>query len=159
MFSIEDVYKEHSHMVYRYLLSLTHDADLAEELTQETFFQAVKSVGHFSGGSKVSTWLCGIAKNVFLAHLRKHPPTEPLTENSTLEMSAEAKVLSSFEKMELLRKIHNLKDPGREVILLRIYGNLSYGEIGEIMGKSENWARVTFYRAKEQLRKEFRNYE
>ena len=157
MLSMEDVYQEHSHMVYRYLLSLTHDADLAEELTQETFYQAIKKLDYFNAESKVSTWLCGIAKNLFLSYLRKHPQTEILEENSALCKSAESEVMSSLDKMDLLKQIHCLKEPGREVIHLRLYGNLSYAEIGEIMGKSENWARVTFYRAKEQLRKEHQN--
>ena len=157
MLSMEDVYREHSHMVYQYLLSLSHDADLAEELTQETFYQAIRRIDYFNAESKVSTWLCGIAKNLFYAYLRKHPPTEILDENSTLCKSAESEVISSLDKMDLLKQIHRLKEPGREVIHLRLYGNLSYAEIGEIMGKSENWARVTFYRAKEQLRKELQN--
>ena len=157
MLSMEDVYREHSHMVYQYLLSLSHDADLAEELTQETFYQAIRRIDYFNAESKVSTWLCGIAKNLFYAYLRKHPPTEILDENSTLCKSAESEVMSSLDKMDLLKQIHFLKEPGREVIHLRLYGNLSYAEIGEIMGKSENWARVTFYRAKEQLRKELQN--
>ena len=140
MLSMEDVYREHSHMVYQYLLSLSHDADLAEELTQETFYQAIRRIDYFNAESKVSTWLCGIAKNLFYAYLRKHPPTEILDENSTLCKSAESEVMSSLDKIHL-----------------RLYGNLSYAEIGEIMGKSENWARVTFYRAKEQLRKELQN--
>ena len=157
MLSMEDVYREHSHMVYQYLLSLSHDADLAEELTQETFYQAIRRIDYFNAESKVSTWLCGIAKNLFYAYLRKHPPTEILDENSTLCKSAESEVMSSLDKMDLLKQIHLLIEPGREVIHLRLYGNLSYAEIGEIMGKSENWARVTFYRAKEQLRKELQN--
>lgn len=157
MLSMEDVYREHSHMVYQYLLSLSHDADLAEELTQKTFYQAIRRIDYFNAESKVSTWLCGIAKNLFYAYLRKHPPTEILDENSALCKSAESEVMSSLDKMDLLKQIHCLKEPGREVIHLRLYGNLSYAEIGEIMGKSENWARVTFYRAKEQLRKELQN--
>lgn len=68
MLSMEDVYREHSHMVYQYLLSLSHDADLAEELTQETFYQAIKKLDYFNAESKVSTWLCGIAKNLFLSY-------------------------------------------------------------------------------------------
>ena len=157
MLSMEDVYREHSHMVYQYLLSLSHDADLAEELTQETFYQAIRRIDYFNAESKVSTWLCGIAKNLFYAYLRKHPPTEILDENSTLCKSAESEVMSSLDKMDLLKQIHLLKEPGREVIDLRLERNQSYAEIGEIMGKSENWARVTFYRAKEQLRKELQN--
>ena len=100
MLSMEDVYREHSHMVYQYLLSLSHDADLAEELTQETFYQAIRRIDYFNAESKVSTWLCGIAKNLFYAYLRKHPPTEILDENSTLCKSAESEVMSSLDKMD-----------------------------------------------------------
>ena len=157
METFETIYEVNFSRVYAFLFRLCKDENLAEELTQETFYQAIRRIDYFNAESKVSTWLCGIAKNLFYAYLRKHPPTEILDENSTLCKSAESEVMSSLDKMDLLKQIHLLKEPGREVIHLRLYGNLSYAEIGEIMGKSENWARVTFYRAKEQLRKELQN--
>ena len=105
MLSMEDVYREHSHMVYQYLLSLSHDADLAEELTQETFYQAIRRIDYFNAESKVSTWLCGIAKNLFYAYLRKHPPTEILDENSTLCKSAESEVISVCMAICLMQRL------------------------------------------------------
>lgn len=87
MLSMEDVYREHSHMVYQYLLSLSHDADLAEELTQETFYQAIRKIDYFNAESKVSTWLCGIAKNLFYAYLRKHPYIGSASDNTSLALA------------------------------------------------------------------------
>ena len=134
---MEEIYRQYARVVYRYLLGLTRDADLAEELTQETFYQAVRTSARYDGTSQVSTWLCGIAKNVLRTHWRN-----------------EAAVLVSEDRLELLRRVHALKEPAREVVYLRTYGNLSFREIGAVLGKTENWARVTFYRAKEQLRKD-----
>lgn len=155
---MEDIYKEHSKTVYRYLLSLTRNADLAEELTQETFYQAIKGIRRFDGSCKVSTWLCAIAKNQLAAYRRKNPQTEVLKEESTVVSGPETEVISSMNCLDLLKKLHYIPEPGREVMYLRLFGNLSFREIGEVMGKSENWARVTYYRAKQQLRKEC-NYD
>lgn len=154
MLSIEDVYRENSRKVYRYLLSLTHDAGLSEELTQETFYQAVKSIERFDGSCKVSTWLCAIAKNLLLSERRKHPKTEELSESVAASTSPEDETLAKGGRVELLRKLHLLDGEKREVMYLRLLGNLSFHEIGEVLGRTENWARVTYYRGKEKLKKE-----
>lgn len=151
---MEDVYRDYAQTVYRYLLGLTRDEDLAEELTQETFYQAIRSSGRFDGSCRVSTWLCAIAKRVLLTYRRKHPVTEELDEDSALTPSAESRALDGLNRMEMIRRMHGLPDAAREVMYLRVFGELSFAEIGEICGKSENWARVTFYRAKERLKKE-----
>lgn len=150
---MDETYQAYAKVVYRYLMSLTHDADLAEELTQETFYQAIRSSDRFDGSCKVSTWLCGIARNVLLTHRRRHPQTAELQEQDQVANSAEADVISAYDRMELLRQVHRLDDPYREVVYLRIFGNLSFRDVGEVFGKTENWARTTFYRAKVQLRK------
>lgn len=148
-----DVYRKYADMVYRYLLSLTHDSHVAEELTQETFYQAIRSSGKYDGSCKISTWLCAIAKNVLLTYRRKNPQHEELDAlNDHSSLSAEDQALGSLERVELLRRLHLLGDPFREVLYLRIFGDLSFREIGEILEKSENWARVTFYRGKEKLK-------
>ena len=152
--SFEDIYQQYAQTVYKYLLSLTHREDLAEELTQETFYQAIRTADRFNGSCRVSTWLCGIAKNVLHTYQRKHPQHEDISEIDVPVDSSEGDLIRSAERIELLKKLHRLGDPYREVILLRIYGNLSFREIGEIHQKTENWARVTFYRGKEKLRKE-----
>ena len=151
---MEEIYQEYAKTVYRFLLSRTGNADLAEELTQETFYQAIRTVNRYDETCKVSTWLLGIAKNVLLTYRRKHPATEDIADQEIQVESAEDAALRSAERVELLRKLHELKEPQREVVYLRVFGGLSFREIGDIFAKTENWARVTFYRAKEQLRKE-----
>ena len=159
MQSIEEIYKRHAQTVYRYLLTLTRDADLAEELTQETFYQAIRSSERFDESCAVSTWLCAIAKNTLRAYRRKHPETEDVEEQTLAIPSAEAEVEAEAGRMELLKKLHGLREPYREVLYLRAFGGLSFREIGEVQGKTENWARVTFYRGKELLRRDVDEYE
>ena len=154
MSEMEEMYQQYAQIVYRFLLSKVRDPDLAEELTQETFYQAIRSSERYDGTSKVSTWLCGIAKNVLLTYNRKHPPTEDIEEQQIHVPSAEQEAMTQTAHLDLIKKVHDLAEPYREVILLRAYGGLSFREIGEVMGKTENWARVTFYRGKEKLRKE-----
>lgn len=151
---MEEVYQQYARTVYRYLLSLTRDGDLAEELTQETFYQAIRSSERFDGSCAVSTWLCAIAKNALRAYRRKHPAAGELDEQTLTLPSAEADAVSEAGRLELLKRLHALREPYREVLYLRAFGGLTFREIGEVQGKSENWARVTFYRGKELLRKE-----
>ena len=160
----DEVYREYSQMVYKYLFSLTGDAHVAEEVTQETFYQAVRCAGRFDGSCRFSTWLCAIAKNQLNSYRRKHPEQVYNAEASeTLEaevragktdVTPEKTVLSEYGRVEILRKLHQLDAAVREVMYLRIFGDLSFAQIGEITGRTENWARVTYYRGKEKLRKE-----
>jgi len=152
--SMDEIYEQYAQTIYRYLFSITRNDDLAQELTQETFCQAIKSIHRFDGKCKLSTWLCAIAKNLFLAYQRKHPVLEDLDNIDIPVDSAETDALENLEKVALFQKLHNLEEPYREVTYLRIFGDLSFAEIGEVLGKTENWARVTFYRGKEKLRKE-----
>ena len=156
---IEEVYRQHAQTVFRYLLSLTGDEDLSEELTQETFYQAIRSSGRFDGSCKVTTWLCAIAKNVLLSHRRKHPAAEDLETADLTVPSAEQEASLSLSRVELMKSLHGMPEPYREVLYLRLFGDLSFREIGDVFGNSENWARVTFYRGKEKIRKEVTNDE
>lgn len=158
---MEEIYKKHAKMVYRYLLSLTHNEELAEEITQETFYQAVRCAGRYDGSCKISTWLCSIARNSWLAWMKKNKEiviSDDKIEADTM-CSAEDMVISDISKVELMRKLHQLKEPLREVIYLRLAGDLSFREIGDIMGMSENWARVNYFRGKEKLLKEVKKNE
>ena len=150
---MEQVYQAYSNTVFRYLLSLTRDEHLAEEITQETFYQAVRSADRFDGSCQVPTWLCAIAKNKLREHWRKHPPAAELTEDAAAAESPEAEVLASEGRLAVLRAIHALEEPAREIVHLRLFGGLSFHEIGEVFGRTENWARVTYYRAKTALQK------
>ena len=162
MQKVDEIYQKYARTVYKYLLSKTHDENIAEELTQETFYQALRCIDRYDGSCKISTWLCAIAKNQLLSYWRKHPQHENIDDYSTMETSgasAEESALEAMGKVELIKKLHSCPEPYRELLYLRIFGNLSFKEIGEIMGKSENLARVSFYRSKEKLRKEMENYE
>jgi len=154
MQSMDEIYQKYAQVVYRYLLSMTYDQQLAEELTQETFYQAIRSLGRFDGSCKISTWLCAIAKNQLMVYRRKHPIEQELDAVEQATASTETDVIESLSHIELLKKLHTCPEPFREILYLRIFGNLSFKEIGEVFGKTENWARVTYYRGKEKLRKE-----
>lgn len=147
---LEEVYRGYADMIYRFLLAQTADASLAEELTQETFYQAVRSVNRYDGSCKVGTWLCGIAKNV-LRRERRRRSSVPLEEDGAALPGPEEAVLGEMGRMALLRRLHALPEPMREVVYLRMSADLSFREIGEIVGRTENWARVTYFRAKEKL--------
>lgn len=159
MQSMDEIYQKYAQMVYKYLLSLTHNSDIAEELTQETFYQAIKSIDKYDESCKISTWLCAIAKNQLLAYYRKHQSVDELEDTSVLYPSAEVEIMDAMGQMELLKRLHGCPEPFREILYLRIFGNLSFKDIGEIIGKTENWARVTYYRGKERLRKELEEDE
>lgn len=154
MDDMDAIYRSHAQTVYKFLLAQCRDPDLAEELTQETFYRAVCSIDRFDGSCKLSVWLCQIAKHLWYQHLRKRQKeTVPLeTAPETPVPSAEDGVLDQEGRLTLLRQIHRLPEPQREVIYLRAFGNLSFREIGDVLGKTENWTRVTFYRTKEKLR-------
>ena len=156
---MDEIYQKYARTVYRYLLSRTRYEDLAEELTQETFCQAIQSIERFDGKCRLSTWLCAIAKHQLLSYQRKHPPQEELERSHSVIESAEDQVIGSMKYVELIKSLHVCPEPFREILYMRIFGNLSFKEIGEIMGKTENWARVTYYRGKEKLREGLRKDE
>ncbi len=154
---IEELYQESAKTVYRYLYSLTHDSSLAEELTQETFYQAIRCSDKFDESCKITTWLCAIAKNQLIVYRRKHPDTLEWEMTDKTVPSAEDDAIEKINRVECLKKLHDCPEPYREIMYLRLFGNLSFKEIGEILSKTENWARVMYYRGKERLRKEIEN--
>ncbi len=158
MVDLDAVYREHSASVYRFLLAKAGSSQLAEELTQETFYQAVKSIDRFDGSCEITTVLFGIAKNVWYNAYRKGmKATVPLEETEPIAVpSAETDVLARMGREEIISAVHRIPEPGREVLYLRLLGSLSFAEIGAILGRTENWARVTYYRAKQLLIKEMK---
>lgn len=156
MFDMDAAYREYAVMVYKFLLSLCYEEELAEELTQETFYQAVRSVDRYDGSCKVSTWLCQIAKHLWYREIerRKRKGTSELTvDMESLEKPVEEQLTMKEEKMELFRKVHVLDEISKEIVLLRVTGAFSFKEIAELFGKNENWARVAYYRAKQKILK------
>lgn len=161
MESLDEIYQKYSQRVYLFLLGKTGNENLAEELTQETFFQAVQSIRHFKGQSSVPTWLCGIAQNLWRKYLRDNKKQEAIenVEDAVYVGAAESELMVQWDHVEILRKIHGLAEPMREVMYLRLAANLSFAQVGEILGKSENWARVNFYRGKKKIMEEMKQDE
>ena len=159
MADFDRIYRQNADIVFRFLLSMTGSADLAEELTQETFYQAVKSIDRYQGNGKISSWLCGIAKNVWLVHQRKERREEPMPEEEDFKLhlpSAEEIVLRQEEARAILEAIKRTPDPGGEILRLRIFGGLSFQQIGAILGHTETLAIVNYYRAKQKIVKEWK---
>lgn len=159
---MEEIYKEYSKIVYNYLLSLTNNTDTAEELMQETFYSAVKNINKFRKESSVKTWLCKIAKNKWIDYYNKVQKSNEINIEDVNEkyLSINSLEEDSFNRDEILniyKKIHKLDEKSKEVVYLRIRSDFSFKEIGNIMGKSEEWARITFYRAKIKLKEDFEN--
>lgn len=160
---MDSVYREYADLIYRFLYSHTHDAEWSQELMQETFLRAVGSISRYDGSCKLSVWLCQIAKHILYQELRKKKRvatvelTDYLPDNAALD--GEVSVLRQESKIELYQAVHHLPELEREVVLYRISGELSFREIGTILGKSENWSRTVFYRAKQKIKKELKSRE
>lgn len=159
MQSMEKLYKDCFQTVFKYLFCMTHDADLSEELAQETFYQAIKTYDNFRGDCKVSTWLCQIAKHLLFKEHEKRKryasnPIDEISDSLPAKENVEGSVLANESKVALYQKLQSLDEKTREVMYLRLTGELSFREIGEILKRNETWARVTFYRGKQKLVKE-----
>lgn len=152
---IDKVYEKYFETVYKYLLYLSHNTDLSEELTQETFYRAIRKINQFKEKSSISTWLIQIARNLYFDELKRNKKLEELTdiEYKIYDKSIEDTIVSNEEKLELKQRINELEEIHKKVVLLRISGELDFKEIGILFNKSETWARVTFYRAKNKLMK------
>lgn len=157
--NIEELYRTYFDIVYRYIRSVSQDGSLAEEVTQETFFKALKKADQFRGDCDVRVWLCQIAKNTLYDHLKKQKKQLPGDEKLEKAESAggellEEKLAQRSQVMEIHKVLHRLSEPYKEVFSLRTFGELTFREIGMLFGKSENWARVTYYRARVKIREE-----
>ena len=156
MNDFEKIYNDYFKLVYKYLLFFTKNADISEDLAQETFYKAITKIHTFKNKSKISTWLCQIAKNLLLNEVRHNKKINiiPLSDNENLKnyYIVEDYIILNDEKRKLYNEIEKLDKTTRLVILYRIHGNLSFKEIGDLFNKSENWARTTFFRGKENLK-------
>ena len=147
------VFRDNNQFVFRFLMKLCGDVSLAEELTQETFFRAYMNMSALRNEEKVAVWLCQIAKNTYFAWFnelkRKQPISQPISANSTPDIA------ELFEEKELAGRafsvLHAQEEPYKEVFMLSVFGGLSLKDISAMFGKSESWARVTYYRAKQKI--------
>ena len=157
--NIEELYRTYFDIVYRYIRSVSRDGALAEEVPQETFFKALEKIDQFRGDCDVRVWLCQIAKNTLYDHLKKQK--KQLLGDEKLEKTESAggelleeKLAQRSQAMEIHKVLHGLSEPYKEVFSLRTFGELTFREIGMLFGKSENWARVIYYRARVKIREE-----
>ena len=153
MNAYDEIYQKYAKEVYLYLLKLSGNPTIAEDLMQNTFMKAVEKQDTFRGNSKISTWLCAIAKNEYLNEWKKKE-----NQNLSLDVAKEYIGQPFEEKMvdkEYSKKIHkilhSMKEPYKEVFTLRVFGELSFKEIGELFDRTDLWARVTYRRAKEKI--------
>ena len=150
MTEFETIYRQYFRDVELYLRAICRDESLAEELTEQVFFQALKALPKFRGDCDIRTWLCSMARNCYLSHLRKAKPTEDMSEIQIPDpkQAVEEQVADKQQAMAIHRILHDLPEPYKEVFSLRVFGELSFSQIGELFGKTESWARVTYHRAR-----------
>ncbi len=153
MSDFQEVYDLYFKDVYKYALSLSRNPHIAEEITQETFFKALKHIDSFRGQCRLYVWLCQIAKNTYLTDLQKRSRSAPQWEEAT-EDSLEEGLLTKESAFEIHKALHRLPEPYKEVFSLRVFGELPFSQIGELFGKTESWARVTYHRARLKIKEE-----
>lgn len=154
MDDFERIYAEYYDAVYGYCLRLTHDHHLAEEVTQESFFKALKTIDSFHGECRLQVWLCQIAKNTYFSLLKKRKHTAPMEGDWPDPADLEERLGDKEEALQIHRVLHTLPEPYREVFWLRTFGELSFSQIGGLFGKTESWARVTYHRARLKIKEE-----
>lgn len=152
--AFDEIYRLYVNDVYKFLMCITGDEKIAEELTQETFFRALRGINDFKGKCKMSVWLCQIAKNLYYSYNKKEKANykQELDESLSSDTDIEEKFITSQNSISLYKILHSIEEPYKEVFSLRVFGELSYQQISEIFGKSETWVRVTYYRAKEKIK-------
>lgn len=150
----DQIYQNYFDPVYRYVLSISENSAVAEEITQETFFKALQSLDQFQGKSNLKSWLCAIAKNQWLLEQRKNKiqPVDEVTSLADPSVGPEERIIHQDESMRIHRLLHHLDEPYREVFTLRTLGQLSFRDIGELFDKSGNWACVVYHRARARLK-------
>ena len=154
------LYEAHYMRVFSYAMTLTGNREMAEELTQETFFRAFSKSSEFRKESDEVTWLCAIAKNCFVDETRRRNKTGPIPEELPASgRSIEQQVTDKDSSFRIHAALHTMDEPYREVFELRIFGELSFSQIGTIFGKTENWARVTYHRARLKLQERMDEHE
>ena len=150
--NFEDMYQRFFKDVYLFVFSLSKDRQIAEDITQETFFKALKEIKHFRGDCSVKSWLCQIAKNLYISHMRKKTVVflvdMDVVPNQAADTNIEREYIQKEETLSIYKVLHLLDEPYKEIFLLRTLGDLSFKEIADVFHKTESWARVTYHRAR-----------
>lgn len=156
MTEFADIYETYFADVELYLRAICRDEALAEELTEQVFFRVLKALPTFRGDCDIRTWLCAMARNAFVSHLRKEKPSQSIEELQIPDSrkTVEEWIVDQEQAMAIHRILHDLPEPYKEVFSLRIFGQLSFGDIGSLFGRTANWACVTYHRARQKIQSE-----
>ena len=150
----EQIYITYFRDVYLYICKLSNSEHIAEEITSETFFKAMKSIDNFRGDCDIRVWLCQIAKNCYYSYIKKANRTECIDNVEIAEqgVSFEEQLFRHDTAIQIQKILHDVPEPYKEVFMWRVYAELSFKQIGQIFGKSENWACVTYHRTRNMLK-------
>ena len=157
MTDFEKIYNEYFNDVYLYIKRLSGDEHVAEDITSETFFKALKSIDNFRGECEIRVWLCQIAKNSYYTYVKKNSKVQDVDETELINLpdnknSVENEVQSKLQAFAIQKILHEIDEPYREVFMWRVYADLSFKEIAGIFNKNENWACVTYHRARKLIK-------
>ncbi|MGO5051788.1 RNA polymerase sigma factor [Lachnospiraceae bacterium LCP25S3_G4] len=154
MTDFSELYDLYFKDVYRYVLSLCRNETIAEDITQETFFKALKGIDSFRGTCKIQVWLCQIAKHTYYTYYSKmsNISKEDMNLSEVSPMDVEQIMINRESAFQIHQLLHHMEEPYKEVFSLRMFGELSFAQIGELFEKTESWARVTFFRAKSKIK-------
>lgn len=149
----EKIYVRYFNDVFLFLKKLSKDESIAEEITSETFFKAMRSIDTFRGETDIRVWLCQIAKNCYFSHLKKQQKIIDIDEVEFTDNKStiEEQILKQSDAMQIHRLLHDLAEPYKEVFMLRVFGELSFKQIADIFQKTDNWACVTYHRARNKI--------
>ena len=153
----EEIYRTYFNDVFVYIRKLSRDENIAEEITSQTFFKALSSINKFKGECDVRVWLCQIAKNCYFTYLKKNSKTENINNLEVLNIQDFTcdinEIISNQEQSKLIQNaLHTIPEPYKEVFMWRVFAELNFKEIGQIFGKSDNWACVTYHRARNMIK-------
>ena len=156
----EQIYTTYFRDVYLYICKLSNSEHVAEEITSETFFKAMKSIDSFRGDCDIRVWLCQIAKNCYYSYIKKADRAECIDNVEIAEQGAsfEERLFRHDTAMQIQKILHDVPEPYKEVFMWRVYAELSFKQIGQIFGKSENWACVTYHRARNKIKEKLEVY-
>ena len=156
----EQIYTIYFRDVYLYIRRLSNSEHIAEEITSETFFKAMKSIDSFRGDCDIRVWLCQIAKNCYYSYIKKADRTECIDNVEIAEQGAsfEERLFRHDTAMQIQKILHDVPEPYKEVFMWRVYAELSFKQIGQIFGKSENWACVAYHRARNKIKEKLEVY-
>jgi len=146
--NFEEMYNTYYMKVYSYILTLAKNQHDAEEITQQAFFKAMTAKNAHTGAASEFTWLCTIAKNIFVDGTRTQKRFAESEQESASSINIEETLANEDTAFRIHQVVHNLDEPYKEVFQLRVFGELSFAKIGMIFGKTENWARVSYHRAR-----------